>query len=467
MPDGSAAARRRDDARAIFDAAHAAARPDAAVRRHLRREGDRLLVFTAEATRADGPVAAIDLRRARRVLVVGAGKASAPMAAEVEACLGDRIDAGIVVVKYGHALPLRRVRVVEAGHPVPDAAGEAGAAAALGLLAGATAADLVISVISGGGSALWPAPVDGVSLAEKQAVTGLLLRSGATIHEINTVRKHLSRLKGGGLVAAARGARVVNLMLSDVLGDDLSVIASGPAVPDPSTYAEAWEILARYGLDGEVPAGVRARLDAGRRGQAPETPKPGDPRFALVTNVVVASNRQAVLAAAGEAAGRGYRTLVLSTFVDGETRDVARVHAAVAREIETAGGPVAPPACVLSGGETTVTVRGDGRGGRNQEFALAAGLAIAGEPAGAPPLARTTVLSGGTDGTDGPTDAAGALVDWPMMREAAARGLDAAAFLARNDSYRFFQPLGGLVVTGPTLTNVMDVRLVLVGAEAA
>ncbi len=448
--------RRRENARAIFDAAVAAVRPDAAVRRHLRREGDRLVIEGATVT-------TIDLRTVRRAFVVGAGKASAVMAAEVEACLDDRIAGGVAVVKYGHAVPLTRVRVVEAAHPLPDEAGAAGAAAALDLLVGAGPDDLVVSVISGGGSALWPAPVAGVTLAEKQALTALLLRCGATIHEINTVRKHLSRLKGGGLARAARGARLVNLVLSDVLGDDLSAIASGPAVPDPTTFEDAWRVITRYGLEGELPPAVRAWLEAGRRGQAPETPKPGDPIFARVTNVIVGSNRLAVEAAAAEAARRGFCPLVLSTFVDGETREVARVHAAIAREIEASGRPVVAPACVLSGGETTVTVRGEGKGGRNQEFALAAGLALAGHPDGTPPLTRTTVLSGGTDGTDGPTDAAGALVDWPMMAEAATRGLDAAAHLARNDSYRFFAPLGGLVVTGPTRTNVMDVRIVLVG----
>ncbi len=460
LTSGTPLQRRRADARAIFEAAVAAVRPDAAVRRHLRREGDTLVVEGAVG--AAGPVR-IDLATMRRVLVVGAGKASALMAAEVEATLGDRALAGLVVVKYGHGAALDRIRVVEAGHPVPDEAGLRGAEAALDLLASAGPDDLVVSVISGGGSALWPAPAPGVTLAEKQALTGLLLRCGATIHEINTVRKHLSRLKGGGLARAANGARVVNLMLSDVLGDDLSVIASGPAVPDPSTYADAWRIVARYGLEPELPPALRARLEAGRRGEAPETPKPGDPVFARVVNVVVGSNRQAVDAAAAEAERRGYTPLVLSTFVDGETRDVARVHAAIAREVEAAGRPVAAPACLLSGGETTVTLRGEGLGGRNQEFALAAGLALSGYPDGAPPLARTTVLSGGTDGTDGPTDAAGALADTALMAEAAARGLDAAAHLARHDSYRFFQPVGGLVVTGPTRTNVMDVRVVLVG----
>lgn len=462
MTTRSPVARRRVDARAIFEAAVSAVRPDVAVRRHLRVEGESLVV--SGAVGAAAPVR-IDLRSVRRVLVVGAGKASALMAAEVEAALGARVSAGAVTVKYDHGVPLARVRVVEAGHPVPDEAGLRGAEAALGLLASAGPDDLVVSVISGGGSALWPAPVEGVTLAEKQALTGLLLRSGATIHEINTLRKHLSRLKGGGLARAANGARVVNLMLSDVLGDDLSAIASGPAVPDPSTYADAWRVLARYGLESDLPAATRARLEAGRRGEAPETPKPGDPVFARVVNVVVGSNRQAVDAAAEEAARRGYHPLVLSTFVDGETRDVARVHAAIAREVEATGQPLPAPACLLSGGETTVTIRGDGKGGRNQEFALAAGLALAGFPDGAPPLARTTVLSGGTDGTDGPTDAAGALADAALMADAAARGLDAAAALARHDSYRFFEPLGGLVVTGPTRTNVMDVRIVLVGVS--
>ncbi len=374
------------------------------------------------------------------------------MGQAVERLLGGRIRGGLINVKHGHTAKLRRVELNECGHPIPDHAGELGAQRIAGIARQAGADDLVICLISGGASALMPLPAPPVTLAEKQETTRLLLECGANIHELNCVRKHISAVKGGQLAQLAYPATVLTLILSDVIGDDLDVIGSGPTVPDRSTFADARAILAKYGISGRLPAGVRSRLAS----DAPETPKPGDKTFDRVQNLIVGSNRLAVDAAAHEARALGYRTLVLSTFIEGETRDVARVHAAIAKEIRASGRPLKPPACVISGGETTVTIRGKGLGGRNQEFALAAALDIAG-------LKDVVVLSAGTDGTDGPTDAAGAIADGSTIARAEAAGLDAAAHLARNDSYRFFGRLGDLIKTGPTGTNVADVRIMLVG----
>ncbi len=435
----------RTAARRIFDGALAAADPRAAVRRHLRVEDDRL-----EA----GP-AAFDLRRVRQVLVVGAGKASAAMAGAVEEILGDRVTGGLVNVKTGHTAPLRRVQLCQAAHPVPDQAGVDGARRMMELLRGAGEGDLVIACISGGGSALLPLPAAGLGLAEKQEVTRQLLACGATIQEINAVRKHLSAVKGGQFARAAAPAPVLACILSDVIGDPLDAIASGPTAPDPTTFAAALHVLDRYGLRAKVSAAARAHLEAGARGERPETPKPGDPIFARVTNLLVANSAQVVEAAEVAANRLGLRALVLSTTVDGETREVARVHAAIAREVRTFARPVAPPACLISGGETTVTIRGQGQGGRNQEFVLAAALVLEGLPG-------TVVFSAGTDGTDGPTDAAGAIADGETCARARALGMDPEAHLAANDAYPLFQALGDLVITGPTLTNVMDLRLLLI-----
>jgi hydroxypyruvate reductase len=434
------------DATAIFLAGVAAVEPRRAVRAHLRLRGG---VVEAGGRR-------LRLAPGGRVWVVGAGKAAAPMAGAVETLFGARVAGGLVVTKYGHGEPLRTVALREAGHPVPDQAGVEAARDLAALLGGVSAHDLVVCVISGGGSALLPSPVEGIALAEKQEVTRLLLGCGATIGEINAVRKHLSSLKGGGLARRALPARLLTLILSDVVGDPLDVIASGPTVPDPSTYADALAVLARHGLTGQVPPAVRAHLEAGARGQRPETPKPGDPVFARATNLMVGTNALAVAAAARQARRLGYRPLVLSTTVTGETREVAAVHAALARELAASGRPIRRPACLLSGGETTVTLRGKGKGGRNQEFALAASLGITG-------LRRVAVLSAGTDGNDGPTDAAGAYVDGDTVARAEAAGLDPVAALDGNDAYPLFEALGDLIVTGPTRTNVMDLRLVLAG----
>jgi hydroxypyruvate reductase len=436
----------RKKAVAVFRAALEAADPEAAVRRGLHVRGNTLLAGRRRYS----------LDRFDNVWVVGAGKASAAMARAVEGLLGARIRGGLVNVKYGHLARLRRIELHECGHPVPDARGVGGAQRIADIARGAGERDLAICLISGGASALLPMPAPPVTLERKQATTKLLLACGASIHEINTVRKHISLIKGGQLARLAYPAEVLSLLLSDVIGDDLDAIGSGPTAPDASTFAGARAILEKYGLWERIPAEVGERIERGTRGEIAETPKPGDPVFERTTNLVVGSNRLAVDAAARKARELGLRPLVLSTLIEGETRDVARMHAAIAREIVASGRPARPPVCLISGGETTVTLRGGGLGGRNQEFVLAAAIDLAGSDS-------VVVLSGGTDGTDGPTDAAGAIADGLTLRRAERLGLEARRSLAENDSYHFFEALGDLLKTGPTGTNVMDVRLVLVG----
>lgn len=369
----------------------------------------------------------------RRVYVVGAGKASAAMAQAVERRAGSRIYAGLLNVKYGHTAPLKRIELNECGHPVPDENGVRGAERIAELAAGAGKDDLVLCLISGGASALLPLPVKGLTLSAKQELTRKLLACGADIVEMNKVRKHLSRIKGGRLAALAAPAKVVSLILSDVVGDNLDVIGSGPTVADSSTVEDARAVLAKY----------RIRTPAARFFE--ETPK----RVAA-QNIVIGSNRQALYAAARKARVLGYKVLLLSSSIEGETRDVARMHAAIAREIVESGNPATPPLCLISGGETTVTLRGKGKGGRNQEFALAAAIDIAG-------LRKTAILSCGTDGSDGPTDAAGGVVTGSTATEGATRAL------AENDSYSYLKSRKALVITGPTNTNVMDIHLILSG----
>jgi hydroxypyruvate reductase len=435
----------RDAARAIIDAALAAVEPAASVRRRLRRAGEEL-----QAGDLRLPLAAIG-----RIVVVGAGKAGVPMARAVEEALGDRIAAGHVVVPRGQRAELERITVHEAGHPVPDAAGVAAGRAVLEAVGGLDERDLVICVISGGGSALLVCPAEGIALEDLQATNRELLACGASIVEINTLRKHLSALKGGQLARAAAPARVITLVLSDVVGDPLDAIASGPTVPDPTSFADALAIVERYGLAERLPATVVGRLRSGLAGGVEETPKPGDPLFDRVANLLVASNDQAVSAAAAMAAELGYTPCVLSTLIEGETREVARVHAAIAREARLSGRPCTPPCCLISGGETTVTLRGGGRGGRNQEFVLAAALDIAGQQG-------ILVCSIGTDGIDGTTDAAGAWADGETVARSRGAGIDPRSRLDDNDSHAVFSALGDLIVTGPTDTNVMDLRLLLV-----
>ena len=394
----------------------------------------------------------------RRVVVVGTGKASMAMAGAAELLLGDHLDQGLVVMPHGYRAtlpPSQRapvtIDVVEAGHPVPDRAGVEAAARVLTLAASCTEDDLLLVLISGGGSALWPAPAEGLSLEDIQATVRLLLRSGADIHQMNTLRKHLSRIKGGHLAAAAFPATMLALVISDVVGDDRSVIASGPTVPDTSTYAGAVAVLDEYGLMECVPSPVRNHLLRGRRDLLPETPKPGDDRFVRTQTLVLGSNREALEATRAVAAQRGYAAQVVARDLVGEARDIGRVVARQAMEVEADR-----PVCLLWGGETTVTVTGSGRGGRNQEVALAAALELDSSNC------RVVVLSGGTDGIDGPTDAAGAWATPQTVAKARALGLDPADYLANNDAYAFFEQARGLLKPGPTHTNVMDVLIALV-----
>ncbi len=426
---------------AIMAAALSAVEPGAAVRRCLRREGDTLIAGER----------AFDLRTIDRVLVIGAGKAGAPMARAAADVLGPALSAGLVVVKDGHfdgpAPP--RVAIVEAGHPVPDERGVAAARRLTELLRDCSPRDLVIALISGGGSALLTLPAPGITLTDLQALTADLLASGASIGEINALRKHLDLVKGGGLARMAHPAALVTLVLSDVVGNPLDVIASGPTVADTSTFGEAWAVLERYGLSGRAPAGIVAHLRAGLAGAIPETPKPGDPALAGASTTLVGSNQIAADAALAAAQAAGFHTLLLTTFLEGEAREAGRFLAAVLRELAASNRPLPRPACLVVGGETTVTLRGAGRGGRNQELALAAALALAGTP-------DVALVALATDGGDGPTDAAGAVATGDTVRRARALGLDPAARLAHNDAYPFFEALGDLLRPGPTTTNVND-----------
>jgi hydroxypyruvate reductase len=384
-----------------------------------------------------------DLGAYERVVLLAAGKAAVPMTDALVDILGGRLTEGAVVTKVGHAQgwSRRAIQVVEAGHPVPDENSVRGGQVIAELAEMASADDLVICLISGGGSALLTHPVPGLSLDDLQAMTDALLRSGATIDEINAVRKHCSNIKGGNLARLVAPAQLVTLVLSDVIGDPLDVIASGPTVPDSTSVVDARQVLERYGIEDE--------------GLMQETPKPGDAAFEGVQNVLVGSNRLAAQASADEARAMGFNTLLLGTYLEGEAREVAKAAAALAKGVHADGHPVPPPACLVWGGETTVTVRGAGKGGRNQELALAAALALDG-------WSDVLVMALATDGTDGPTDAAGAIVTGETIRRAGELGLDARASLEANDSYHFFEALGDLIHTGPTGTNVNDLLFVLV-----
>ena len=435
----------RRHAEALRAAALAAVDPGAAIRRHVRLEGASLVVAGRR----------YDLDEYRNVFVVAGGKATVSLLSAIAAILGDRITAGVGVTKYGHAAPLggrraqpapvpARIQIIEAGHPVPDENSVRGAQAILDLAAQATERDLFICLISGGGSALMTLPVPGISLTQVQATTDSLLRSGATIQELNTVRKHWSLIKGGGLARAAAPATVVTLALSDVVGDPLDVIASGPTVPDPTTVDDARDVLRARGV--ELADRIPLR----------ESPKPGESVFDRVQNAIIGSNRLAAVAATERARELGYNSLLLGTYLEGESREVAKVAAGLAKGVRKDGDPLSPPACLVWGGETTVTVRGSGRGGRNTELALAAGIALAGWP-------RALVMALATDGTDGPTDSAGAIATGETVARAQSLGLDPRKSLEENDSYSFFAPLGDLIHTGPTGTNVNDLLFILVG----
>ena len=419
--------------------------------------------------KSDAPT--YDLRRYRRIFVIAAGKAAAPMSRAVEDLLGDCVSQGLAVTKYGHAqtpghTPSAHspIRIVEAGHPVPDAAGVRAGNEMLALVEQAGEDDLLIALLSGGGSALLVAPAvqsvgDGgppLTLADLQGMTDALLACGATINEINCLRKHTSAVKGGQLARAAQPAALLTLALSDVIGSPLDVIASGPTVPDDSTWADAWAIVQKYDLAGALPAPVRTRLQAGVAGGIPDTPKPHDPLFANSRTLVVADNRTAADAAMARARELGYNTLLLSTFVEGEAAEVAKLLVGLGREVQASGQPLPAPACLILGGETTVNLGKDpGKGGRNQELALAAALDLQNLPG-------LTVVSLATDGTDGPTDSAGGIADNGTVARGERAGLAAADNLRRHDAYPFLRATADLLLTGPTQTNVNDLLFVFV-----
>lgn len=462
----------RDDVLTILDAAIRAVDPHQAVLDNVRLAGDALWIGGRSYALAD----------LGRILVVGGGKAGTPMAAAVCEALGDRIVGGAVNVKYGHTSaaggwrvsygrggesyepPARAetgpIAIHEAGHPVPDAAGLAGAEKIAAMLSALTERDLVVVLISGGGSALLPLPVAGVSLGDYQKLTSILLASGADITEINILRKHLSRLQGGQLARLAAPAQVAALILSDVVGTPLDAIASGPTVPDRSTFADAWAVLERYHAVAQIPDSVREHLRRGLAGETPDTPKAGDPLFERVNTVVIGDNAIAGRAAVAAAAKLGYGSTLLTTFIQGEAREIGRAAAGLAQGIATGQSDYAPPACLVLGGETTVTLKGSGMGGRNQELAVSAALALSGYTL--PEGVEVAVVSLGTDGTDGPTDAAGGIATLDTLARARAVGSDVRATLANNDSYHFLSALGDLLITGPTQTNVNDLMLVMV-----
>jgi hydroxypyruvate reductase len=396
-----------------------------------------------------------------RVIVVGAGKAGAPMAQAVSDIFGEKITNGQVIVKYGYITSnskiqnlKSKIQIVEAGHPIPDQAGLEAAQGIAALLSQASANDTVLCLISGGGSALLTLPAEPLTLTDLQATTTALLAAGATINQVNTIRKHLSAVKGGRLAQLAQPATVYALILSDVVGDPLEVIGSGPTAPDPTTFADAWAIVEQFQLQTVLPPAVIQRLQAGCAGDVPDTPKPGDSIFERVYNIIIGSNRLAAQAAVKAAQFAGFEACLLSTFVEGEAREVGKVAAALAKGLARAEGPLPRPACLVLGGETTVTLKGNGQGGRNQEMALAAAIALAGWP-------EVLVACFGTDGSDGPTDAAGAFADGQSVGRAQAMGLEAIEYLQRNDAYNFFAALDDLILTGPTNTNVNDLTFIL------
>ncbi len=435
----------------MMAAAIEAVEPGAAVRRVLRCKGTTLLVGDQ----------AYDLEAIERVIGVAFGKAGAPMIMAAAGVLGDRFSQGIAVIKDGHrgdivaTDALARVTILEAGHPLPDARGVVAAGQITELLAGVTERDLVLVLISGGGSALLTHPVAGVTLDDLQVLTRALLACGATINQINTLRKHLDSVKGGGLAHLAQHAQIAALILSDVIGDPFDVIASGPTVPDPTTFADAYAVLERYAIVERTPLSILEHLRRGLAGDSAETPKPGDPLFKRVQNLLIGSNRQAAEAALAVAQAAGFATLLLTTSLQGEAREVGRLLASIAQEVIVSGNPLQRPCCIIAGGETTVTLRGAGRGGRNQELALSTVGQLAG-------LDGVLLVALATDGGDGPTDAAGAVVTGATNDRALAHGLDPAAFLAQNNAYVFFDALGDLLRPGPTQTNVNDLTFLII-----
>ncbi|MCC6545164.1 MAG: glycerate kinase [Nitrospirae bacterium] len=438
----------------IFDAALKSVESYDSVRKSISLRNEEIII--------NGQVA-YKINDFNKLVVVGAGKATAPMAQAVEDIFGERIDNGIIIVKYGHTRPLKKIIQIEASHPLPDASGLAGTNSIMEMLHNADAKTLVICLLSGGASSLLVSPVGDITLDDKKYVTDLLLKAGATINELNVLRKHISGVKGGRLAEMAYPASVVTLVLSDVIGDRLDVIASGPTVPDSSTFRDAMDVIGKYKLEDKVPDSVLRYIGKGLQGEIEETPMQDGVLFGNVRNVIVGSIKQALAAAAEKAESLGHKAEIIATDIQGDVSQVAGYLAEKAIEAKKPLKNGSEPVCLLSGGETTVAVKGKGLGGRNQELALAFAMAIEGEKG-------ITMLSAGTDGTDGPTDAAGAIVDGETFSLACKYGIDPITYLGNNDSYNFFKNLDSLtgmhhhMITGPTWTNVMDMQIML--AEA-
>jgi glycerate 2-kinase len=437
------------DARIIYQAAVEAADPCRSVNRYLRMKDGKI--------EFDG--VSLGLDDFEKIHLLGAGKATGAMGNAIVDLLGERIYAGLLCVKEYRSDIMGSVEVMKTSHPVPDESSLEGARRTMMLADSAGPRDLVFCLISGGASALWCLPAEGLDLDDMRATSEVLLRSGADIHEINTIRKHISAIKGGRLAAAIHPARSITLMISDVIGDDPGSIGSGPTVADKTTYGQALEMLDKYGIEDVLPDSVVAHLQAGGRGDIDETPKADDPIFDKTDNIIVASNKIAIAAAEDKASRMGYHPVVVDSSLVGEAREAGAKIARYALEIIDGGKRIPLPAALISGGETTVTVKGEGKGGRNQELALSAALELAG-------YRGFALVSAGTDGIDGPTDAAGAVIDGETVARGKNKGLDARAFLDNNDSYSFLDKTGELIKTGPTGTNVMDIQVILIGEEA-
>ena len=436
------------DAKEIYEAGLKAVEPADCVNRIVSLKNSTLRISNSN----------YNLNEIEKLVVIGAGKATPAMAAAIEKILGQRIDVGLITTKYGHKLPLKYIETVECGHPIPDNEGVKATLRLLKIVSNLNSKTLVICLFSGGGSALLPAPDKRISLNEKQETTRLLLEAGCTIDEINTVRKHISRIKGGLLAKAAHPAKVISLILSDVIGDKLDTVSSGPTFPDKTTYKDCFRIIRKYGLEEQLPKSVVNLVIERVDNQRYETPNHKSHWFGQVQNIIIGNNKMALESAGSKARDLGYKTLILTSCLQGEAKEVGIVLSSIAKEVILNGQPISRPACLLSGGETTVKIKGKGIGGRNQELALSAAIQIEDLP-------DVVLLSCGTDGNDGPTDATGAIIDGKTVAEGIALGNSATQFLANNNSYSFFSDINRLIKTGPTGTNVMDVQIILIKSE--
>ena len=427
--------------------------PAGLIQSRVKKDGRKLSILGPDSKISE------DLSRYKQVIVLGIGKASARMASAMESILEGELSAGFVITKYGHGMQLRKIQVMEAGHPVPDENSMEGARILSQMAAAADVHTLIINLISGGGSSLLCLPADGISLEDKRQATLVLLASGADIDEMNCIRKHISKVKGGGLAKIASPARLINLILSDVIGDRIDTIASGITAPDHTTFQDAFSIVRKYALEDKLPQAVRDHLVCGAQGKIPETPKADNPVFRNTVNIILGNNTLACNAARKTAERLGYDARILSTTLAGEASEAGSYFAQLVKVIDSGKSGIAKPAAIIAGGETTVTIRGKGKGGRNQEMALAYAIELHRIYPGSPNI---FFLSAGTDGSDGPTDAAGAFVTPALMEKMKAISAQAAACLRENDAYHFFHDTGDLFKTGPTYTNVCDIQVLLV-----